>query len=139
VMAVEEDAGDADIANFENLSQRSPSLAFAMFFFLLSLTGIPLTGGFIGKFYVFGAAIQHQYFWLATVAMINAAIAAYYYLNVVRAMFFTSQTQSYRPLLISIPVQLALILCVVATFWIGVYPPGVIDWADNASRQLLAL
>lgn len=139
VMAVEEDAGSAEIDNFENLFQRSPALALSMLFFLLSLTGIPLTGGFIGKFYVFGAAIQHQYFWLAAIATINAAIAAYYYLNVVRAMFFGDEVVAKKPLSISIPVQLALILCVVATFWIGVYPPNVIDWADNASRQLLAL
>lgn len=139
VMAVEEDTGSADIDNFENLFQRSPSLALAMFTFLLSLTGIPLTGGFIGKFYVFGAAVQHQYFWLAAVAMINAGIAAYYYLNIARAMFFTTPAEGEKPLPISIPVQLALILCVVATFWIGIYPPNVINWADNASRQLLAL
>ena len=59
-----------------------------MFIFLLSLTGIPLTGGFMGKFFVFGATIQHQYFSLAVLAMINTGIAAFYYLNVVRAMFF---------------------------------------------------
>jgi len=139
VMAVEEDTGSANIADFENLYQRSPSLSFAMFFFMLSLTGIPLTGGFIAKFYVFGAAVQHQYYWLAAVATINAAIAAYYYLNVVRAMFFGAAIEGKKPLFISIPVQLALITCVVATFWIGLYPPNLIDWADNASRQLLAL
>lgn len=139
VMAVEEDTGNADITNFENLYQRSPSLALAMFLFMLSLTGIPLTGGFIAKFYVFGAAVQHQYFWLAAVATVNAAIAAYYYLNVVRAMFFGKDVEGMKPLPISIPVQLALITCVVATIWIGLYPPNLIDWADNASRQLLAL
>ncbi len=94
-----------------------------MFIFLLSLTGIPLTGGFMGKFFVFGAAVQHQYFWLAAIATVNAAIAAYYYLNVVRAMFFTTQTEAQKPLPISIPVQLSLFVCVVATFWIGIYPP----------------
>lgn len=139
VMAVEEDAGNANIDSFENLFQRSPSLALAMLIFLLSLTGIPLTGGFIGKFYVFGAAVQHQYFWLAAIATINAAIAAYYYLNIARAMFFSTPAEGQKPLSISIPVQLTLIVCVLATFWIGVYPPSVIEWADNASRQLLAL
>lgn len=139
VMAVEDDAGNAEISSFDNLFQRSPSLALAMFIFLLSLTGIPLTGGFIGKFYVFGAAVQHQYFWLAAVAMINAAIAAYYYLNIARAMFFAAPAEGKKPFLISIPVQMALIICVVATFWIGVYPPSVIEWVDRASRQLLSM
>ncbi|MCE7987248.1 MAG: NADH-quinone oxidoreductase subunit N [Caldilinea sp. CFX5] len=139
VMAVEDDAGNAEISSFDNLFQRSPALALAMFIFLLSLTGIPLTGGFIGKFYVFGAAVQHQYFWLAAVAMINAAIAAYYYLNIARAMFFSTPAEGEKPFLISIPVQLALIICVVATFWIGVYPPSVIEWVNRASQQLLTL
>ncbi len=139
VMAVEDDAGNAEINSFDNLFQRSPALALSMFIFLLSLTGIPLTGGFIGKFYVFGAAVQHQYFWLAAIAMINAAIAAYYYLNIARAMFFSTSAEGQKPFLISIPVQMTLIICVVATFWIGVYPPSVIEWVDRASRQLLSM
>ena len=109
-----------------------------MFIFLLSLTGIPLTGGFMGKFYVFGATIQHQYYWLALLALINAGVAAYYYLNVVRAMFFGSESEV-KPINIAIPVQLVVIICLVATIWIGLYPPKVIEWADKASQQLLAL
>ncbi len=140
IMAVEDDAGSADINAFEGLSQRSPALAWSMFIFLLSLTGIPLTGGFMGKFYVFGAAVQHQYFWLTAVAMVNAGIAAYYYLNVARAMFFGAHSETKpAPFLISIPLQIALVICVVATFWIGTYPQSIIAWADTASRQLLAL
>jgi len=115
-------------------------LSWAMFLFLLSLTGIPLTGGFIGKFFVFGAAVQHQYFWLVGIATLNAGIAAYYYLNVARAMFFGNEEQVQgKQFSISIPVQIGLLVCVVATFWLGVYPPSVISWADNASRQLLTL
>jgi len=140
IMAVEEDAGNADINSFEGLSQRSPALAWSMFIFLLSLTGIPLTGGFIGKLYVFGAAVQHQYFWLTAVAVVNAGIAAYYYLNVARAMFFGSHSETKpAPFAISIPLQVSLVICVVATFWIGTYPQSIIAWADTASRQLLAL
>lgn len=141
VMAIEEEAGHSDIDAFNNLARRSPGLAWSMFIFMLSLTGIPLTGGFIGKFYVFGAAVQHQYFWLAAAALINAGVAAYYYLNVVRAMFFAGdegQTAS-QTMPISLSIQLSLVICVAATLWIGIYPPNVIEWADDASRQLLAL
>lgn len=139
VMAVEDESGNSAIDSFEGLVQRSPALAWSMFIFLLSLTGIPLTGGFIGKFYVFGAAVQHQYFWLTAIAMINAGIAAYYYLNVARAMFFGNEEgASTKPFSMSMGVQFGLLICVLATFWIGVYPPNVIEWADNASRQLLA-
>ena len=100
-----------------------------------------LTGGFMGKFFVFGAAVQHQYYWLAAIGVLNAAVAAFYYLNVVRAMFFatTDSEVGSKPVPISIPIQISLLVCVVATLWIGLYPPTLIDWANDASRTLLAL
>jgi NADH-quinone oxidoreductase subunit N len=117
-------------------------MAIAMLIFMLSLTGIPLTGGFMGKFYVFGAAVQHQFFVLAVAGFINAGIAAGYYLRVVGAMFFTSTEEAESGALPAVntgmAVQLILAICVAATIWIGVYPPNFIDLANDASRQLLA-
>ena len=140
VLALEDTTGSTDISAFTNLAQRAPGLAWSMFILLLSLTGIPLTGGFVGKFYVFGAAIQHQYFWLVGVALVNTGIAAFYYLNVVRTMFF-SGTDDAAPIRFTVPIsmQFVVIICVVATIWLGLYPPNIIEWANDASRQLLAL
>jgi proton-translocating NADH-quinone oxidoreductase chain N len=140
VLAIEETTGSTDLSAFTNLGQRAPGLAWAMFIFLLSLTGIPLTGGFVGKFYVFGAAIQHQYFWLVGVALVNTGIAAFYYLNIVRMMFFSGADDAV-PVRLSVPVavQFAVIICVAGTIWLGLYPPNIIEWANDASRQLLAL
>lgn len=147
VMAVEEFTGSHDINAYNGLVKRAPALAWSMLIFLLSLTGIPATGGFIGKFYVFGAAVQHQYFWLVVIALINVGISAFYYLNVVRAMFFVSPENavdgdgsvSTGGFSVSIPVQIAVIVCVGATLWIGLYPTNVINWANDASRYLLTL
>jgi NADH:ubiquinone oxidoreductase subunit 2 (subunit N) len=140
VLAVEESTGSTEIGAYTNLGQRAPGLAWGMFILLLSLTGIPLTGGFVGKFYVFGAAVQHQYFWLVGVALINVGIAAYYYLNLVRTMFF-SGTEDAAPVRLAIPMslQFVVMVCVVVTIWIGLYPPNILEWANDASRQLLAL
>lgn len=140
LMAVEEETRSTHISAFRGLMQRSPALAISMFIFMLSLTGIPLTGGFMGKFYVFGAAVQHQFFVLAAAGFINAGIAAGYYLRVVGAMFFAEQEEGTvaTPLNTGMAVQLILAVCVVATIWIGVYPPNFIDLANDASRQLLA-
>lgn len=140
VLAIEETTGSTDLSAFTNLSQRAPGLAWAMFIFLLSLTGIPLTGGFVAKFFVFGAAVQHQYFWLVGFALLNTGIAAFYYLNIVRMMFF-SGTEDVVPVKLSVPigVQFVVIICVVATIWIGLYPPNILEWANDASRQLLAM
>ncbi len=139
VMAVEDAHGNSDVDSFNGLAQRSPALAWAMFIFMLSLTGIPLTGGFMGKFYVFGAAVQHQYFWLITLALINSGIAAYFYLNVVRAMFFGNTEGEVKRMPVAIPLQMIVTLCLIATLYLGIYPPKVIEWANDASQQLLAL
>ncbi|MFN8441557.1 MAG: NADH-quinone oxidoreductase subunit N [Caldilineaceae bacterium] len=138
VMAIEEAEGNSEVSSFNNLAQRSPALAWSMFIFMLSLTGIPLTGGFMGKFFVFGAAIQHQFYWLAFLALVNAGVAAYYYLNVVRSMFFGEQAEA-KTIAIPLPIQIVVVICLVATLWIGLYPPKVIEWANDASQQLLTL
>lgn len=141
VMTVEERSGSTEISAFRNLSQRAPALAFMFLVFLLSLAGIPATGGFLGKFYVFGAAVQRQYFWLAGFGLVNAGIAAYYYVNIIRVMFFSDGEEQKPVETFSVPAGLSavLVLCTVAVFWIGLYPPTFIEWANNASQQLLSM
>lgn len=144
VMAIEEDSGSHDISAYRGLMQRSPGLALAMLVFLLSLTGIPLTGGFWGKFYVFGAAVQHQYFFLAIAGFINAGIAAAYYLRIVAAMLYEPATDESgaevtpSPMNMGMALQLTLGICVIVTLWIGIYPPDFIEMAKDASTHLLA-
>ena len=138
VMALEETVDSTHISAYRGLIKRAPWLAVMFTIFLLSLTGIPLTGGFFGKFYVFGAAIQRQYFWLAGIGMINAGIAAFYYLRVVREMYFTSEGEG-DSLDVPMALQTSLLICTIATLWIGVYPSAVIDWVSNASVQLLSV
>ncbi|MBX3052893.1 MAG: NADH-quinone oxidoreductase subunit N [Caldilineaceae bacterium] len=137
IMAVEETTGSTDISAYKGLIHRAPGLAVMFVIFLLSLTGIPLTGGFLGKFYVFGAAIQHQYFWLAAVGLVNVGIAAFYYLNIVRTMFFTDEKGT--TLIAPIGIQISLVICTVVTVWMGTYPATVIGWVNTASAQLLAI
>ena len=73
------------------LGPPSPLIAALFAFFLLSLIGIPFTGGFFGKFYVFSAALQAGHVWLAVIGVINSAIAAYYYLRVIVYMYMRDQ------------------------------------------------
>ncbi|MBV7332202.1 NADH-quinone oxidoreductase subunit N [Chloroflexi bacterium TSY] len=143
VMVIEDTIGSHDISAYQGLMYKAPGLAIAMLIFLLSLTGIPVTGGFIGKFYVFGAAVQRQFWYLAIAGFINAGIAAGYYLRIVGAMFFAKQedierTTGTQPLNIGMAVQLVLAICVLVTIWIGVYPPNFINMVRDASEQLLA-
>jgi proton-translocating NADH-quinone oxidoreductase chain N len=141
VMAIENMTGGTELKHFTGLSKRAPALAFAMLVFLLSLTGIPLTGGFIGKFLVFGATIQQQYYWLAAAAVVNVGISAYYYLNVAKAMYFSGDTEP-LPEDTAGPgfgAQAIILVCLLGVFWVGIYQPNVIDWANTASRYLMTI
>jgi len=140
VLAVENMTGGSDYSHFSNLVKRAPTLAAAMFVFMLSLVGIPLTAGFVGKFFVFGATVQHQYYFLAAMAAINVAISAYYYLNLVRIMFFSQEEGEVQATAgAGLGAQAIVFLCVLGVFWIGLYPPNVIDWANSASQYLLQM
>ncbi|MGC8877951.1 MAG: NADH-quinone oxidoreductase subunit N [Anaerolineae bacterium] len=88
VIAVENHTGSAQLDAFAGLMRRNPFLAITMFLFLLSLIGIPPTAGFVGKLFVFGAAIQRQMIMLAVVGIVNSVISVYYYYAIMRQMFF---------------------------------------------------
>jgi NADH:ubiquinone oxidoreductase subunit 2 (subunit N) len=88
VVAIEHKGGSTQIKDYAGMIKRSPLLAGAMVVFLLSLIGIPGTGGFIGKLMVFGAALRVEFYFLAVIAIINSVVAGFYYLNVIRYMFF---------------------------------------------------
>lgn len=138
VMVLEEREGRTDLGAFEGLYRRAPVLALMLTVFLLSLAGIPATAGFWGKFFVFGAAVQRQYFWLAGIGVINAGIAAYYYINVMRTMYFGEKPAEDRPIQMPIGAGAVLVVCTLIVFWVGLYPSPLIEWATTASEQLLA-
>ncbi len=88
VIAFEYKGGSTQIEDLSGLIKRSPLLAGTMVVFLLSLIGIPGTGGFLGKLMVFGSALRVEFYFLALVAIVNSVVAGFYYLNVIRYMFF---------------------------------------------------
>ena len=115
------------IDDFNGLAQRSPVAAGAMLLFLISLAGIPPTAGFLGKFYVFGAAIEAGYVWLALFGVINSAISLFYYMQVARAMYMTEEAAPGGGPALSWSGALALALLATAagTLVFGVYPTPV--------------
>jgi NADH:ubiquinone oxidoreductase subunit 2 (subunit N) len=141
VLAVENMTGGSDYSHFNGLVKRSPWLAVAMTIFLLSLVGIPLTAGFVGKFFVFGATVQHQYYFLAVMALINVAISAVYYIGLIQRMYFPKETEptAAKGAPAGVGVQAIIAICVVGVFWIGIYPPMILEWANSASQFLLTV
>lgn len=134
VIAVERAIGSNRIADYAGLIKRDPLLAGAMIIFLLSLIGIPGTGGFVGKFFVFGAAIQMQFYILALVGIINSVISAFYYLNVVKQMFFRPGDES--PISVSSSLRWAVVVSLVMVFIIGLYPHPFISVGTEAVHIL---
>ena len=115
-----------EISDFDGLAKRSPFLAFAMLVGMVSLAGVPFTAGFLGKFYIFYAAISQRQIALVMVGVLTVGCGFYYYLKVVRAMYWQS-----TPNLTKIPVtglsRLAISALVIATIWLGVYPQPIFD------------
>ncbi|OGQ06304.1 MAG: hypothetical protein A2W61_06480 [Deltaproteobacteria bacterium RIFCSPLOWO2_01_44_7] len=92
LIALSEKEEKCTIQDLSGLGTRKPFLAFSMTLFLLSLTGIPPTLGFFGKYYLFLQAVQAGYIWLAVIGVINSVISVYYYLGPVVAMYFSKET-----------------------------------------------
>jgi NADH-quinone oxidoreductase subunit N len=138
VIAIENRSGTVEIKDYAGMIRRAPVLAVALFIFLLSLAGIPPTAGFIGKVFVFGAAVQAQMILLAVIGALNSVVSAFYYLNVVRYMFFTPPEPDARPIEVGRSLQGAVLLTGALTLLIGLFPGPLIEWATR-SVQLLAL
>ena len=126
-------AGES-VDDFNGLVHRSGAGTAAMLIFLLSLGGIPPTIGFLGKWYVFGAAIDAGYGWLAVLGAINAAISLFYYLRIAKAMFM-SDAHAGTTLARSIPLQMALGICASVTVIGIIWATPLIDWVHQAALQ----
>jgi NADH-quinone oxidoreductase subunit N len=138
------------VADYQGLFTRRPALAVLLAFFLLSLIGIPFTGGFFGKFYVFSAALQAGHVWLAVIGLLNSGVACFYYLKLLSAVFTKPEaSESFRyhnsPGLgsapfsrTSVPTGIALTLTAAATLMLGILPGHLLHLATFASETLNA-
>jgi NADH:ubiquinone oxidoreductase subunit 2 (subunit N) len=115
VIAVEHKTGSTKIEDYAGLIKRSPLLAASMVVFMLSLIGIPGTGGFVGKLVLFGSALRAEFYFLVVVAIINSVIAGFYYLNVIRYMFFQPLDEPDREK-IQLPASLSTVIILATAF-----------------------
>ena len=125
LIIVSQQTGD-EISDFDGLAKRSPFLAFAMLIGMISLAGVPFTAGFLGKFYIFYAAVLQRQIALLVVGVITVGCGFYYYLKVVRAMYWQS-----TPIVDKIPVnvlsRMVISALIIATIWLGIYPQPVFE------------
>jgi NADH-quinone oxidoreductase subunit N len=116
------------VRDFAGLWTSRPGMAALMTVFLMSLGGIPLTAGFIGKYYIFSAAIQQGYYTLAIIGVLTSVIAVFFYLRIVVVMYMTEGAEPVRP---PVPATAAvgLAIATIAVFYLGILPTQVLDLA----------
>jgi NADH-quinone oxidoreductase subunit N len=123
-----------EIEDYNGLNRRSPFLAFSMLIFLLSLAGVPPLAGFIGKLYIFVAAIKESLYTLIIVGLLNIVISMYYYLIIVKKMYINEPTDR-SPLKVSTPMKAVIYIGLAGTLILGIYPGPFIDWAVSATMM----
>jgi len=135
VMLRREDVVGDELKDFSGLAFRNPFAAFAMLLFMLSLGGIPPTAGFMGKFWLFSAAIDAQYYGLALIGVLNSAISLYYYIRIVVFMYLKKETIGSQPTT-SPALAVVLGVAVLGTLVIGVYPRLLFEVAELSAKTL---
>jgi NADH-quinone oxidoreductase subunit N len=117
-----------EISDFAGLGKTNKTAAFLMLIFMFSLTGIPPTAGFVGKFYIFKSAVQAGLLWLAVAGVLFSAISAYFYLRIIMIMYMHEPAETIE-LSASPSLALALAISVTAVIFIGVYPTDLLNYA----------
>jgi NADH-quinone oxidoreductase subunit N len=126
-----------EIEDYAGLGRRSPIMAATFTIFLLSLIGIPMTGGFFAKFYVFSAALQANLIGLTIIGVINSAIGAYYYLRIIVVMYMRDAKEEAPLPRIPFTLGAALALSLMVTLYLGIVPGRILNFAVQSTSQLL--
>lgn len=127
-----ERTGSEQIADYAGFSKSSPVLSALLALFMLSLAGIPPLAGFLAKYYVFAAAVEAGYTWLVILALLTAVISLYYYANVVRLMYLSSDTNPHR-IIPSFPATLVLVITGIGVLLFGIWPQPILELAQRAA------
>ncbi len=133
-----------NVDDLTGLGQKAPVMAAMMSIFMLSLGGLPVTGGFIGKYFLFGGLLQrgradnkYWYYALAVWAILNTVVSFYYYFRFIKVMYLGDRVADNKPLALSPALQTALAVSVIGVLAIGVYPRWIIQLTQELVRPLL--
>jgi len=130
-----------DVSTLAGLHQRNPLLAATMALSMISLAGIPPLAGFFGKFLLLKAiidqgAVDSRYYLLAFTALAGVGISIVYYFGVVRAIYWSKDTNDLSPIQISLPIRLSLYACVIGMLYLGIFPGSAVRWTEIAVKSL---
>jgi NADH-quinone oxidoreductase subunit N len=116
-----------DFEDYNGIGFRAPALSLTLSLFMLSLLGVPLTAGFMGKVMVFSEALDRGLYWLVVIGVLNTAISTYYYLRLIVVMYFRERTSEWAPPYIPASVALVLVITVAGVLYLGIFPGPVLD------------
>ena len=136
-IAVENKTGSSKISDYAGLIHRSPFLAIALLIFFLSLIGIPPTGGFMGKLFVFGAAVDQRLYVLAAFGIFNSVISVYYYFGITRLSFF-DRSEDESPIKPGWAMVSVIAVTLAMTLILALYAQPFINLVTESSRILAA-
>jgi NADH-quinone oxidoreductase subunit N len=123
--------------DYAGLSRRAPWLAAMLSIFMLSLIGIPATGGFFAKFYVFNAALKADLVGITVIGLVNSAIAAYYYLRVIVVMYMRDSTDETPLPALPLSMTAAVSFSALVTIYLGVWPQSILGYAVKSAQDLM--
>ncbi len=126
------------LEDYAGLGRRSPVLAASLTFFLMSLIGIPITGGFFAKFYVLTSALHSNLVVLAIILVLNSAIGAYYYLRIIVMMYMREPREEVPISRVPLTTSIAVAICILFTLYLGVLPGRVLNYATASAKTLTA-
>lgn len=129
--------GSEELEDYIGVGYRTPVLGVAMTVFLVSLTGLPPTAGFIGKWMLFNAVVESNYIWLAVVGVLNSVVSLYYYVSIFRNMWVRGLDKESEPFNYSAPSIILVVLLIIPNLLFGIYFTPIISWAESSVAILL--
>ena len=139
VLVLTQRSGDERIEAMAGMGRRAPLAALALAVALLGLTGIPPTVGFMGKLFLFNAAVNSGLVWLAVVGAVNSVVSAYYYVGIIRTMYLRQPTGEASPIAAAFSGRLALVVTLAAILVLGFWPGGLLEVTHTAACELSEL
>ena len=137
VLVLTQRSGDERIEAMAGMGRRAPLAALALAVALLGLTGIPPTVGFMGKLFLFNAAVNSGLVWLAVVGAVNSVVSAYYYVGIIRTMYLRQPTGDTTPVATAFSGRLTLVVTLAAILVLGLWPGGLLEIARTAASGLV--
>ncbi|MDQ1265659.1 MAG: NADH-quinone oxidoreductase subunit [Bacteroidota bacterium] len=137
VMLYANKIGSEEIDDYVGIGYRAPTLGVCMVIFLMSLTGVPPTAGFIGKWYLFMAVLNSEFIWLAVIGVLNSVVSLFYYVKVFRNMFVKGLDNANEPINYSAPAILIAVLFAIPNILFGLYYTPIVNWAQNSVMMFL--